>query len=139
MDDTLTRFFSELIGRLEGPFWFRFVLQPLMVMIYATRDGVADVRKGRPAYFWTILTRPDQRMPLLREGWKSVARVIAIGALIDTIYQLMVFRWIYPAQLVVVTLGLAFVPYVLLRGPIARLYRWWTSGRTDRGSTRVRG
>ena len=28
-------------------------------------------REGKPPYFWTILTRPEQRVELLREGWKA--------------------------------------------------------------------
>jgi hypothetical protein len=38
-------------------------------------------------------------------------------------YQLIVFRWIHPVELVVVVLLLAFVPYLLIRGPVNRLAR----------------
>src|SRR5262245_6316976 len=111
MDDVLTRFISDLVDRIHGPFSFRFVLQPIMAMIYATRDGLADARGGRQAYFQALLARPDLRGPLLCEGGKAVGRVIALGAAIDTIYQLIVFRWIHLPQLVTITLGLAFLPY----------------------------
>ena len=125
MDSLLTQFGSDLIGRLHGPFSFRFVLQPLMAFIYATRDGLADARAGRPPYFWTMFTRPEERGVLFREGWRATTRVILLGVAMDTIYQLIVFRWIHPLQLVVVVLGLAFLPYVILRGPIDRLASWW--------------
>src|SRR5215470_7898532 len=46
VDDLLTRFWSELVGRVHGPFSFRFLLQPLMAMLYATRDGIVDARQG---------------------------------------------------------------------------------------------
>jgi hypothetical protein len=130
MDDTLSRFVSELVERIHGPFSFRFVLQPVMALIYATIDGLADWRSGRPPYFWTICTQPEERRRLLTEGWRRVARVITLGVVMDAIYQLVVFRWIHPLQLVVVVLGLAFVPYVVLRGPIARIARWWSSRRS---------
>jgi hypothetical protein len=135
MDNVLTTFFSDLIGRLHGPFSFRFVLQPLMALIYAVRDGLADARAGRPPYFWTLFTRREQRDRLLREGWKAVTRVILLGAAMDTIYQLIVFRWIHPLQLVVVVLGLAFLPYVIFRGPIERIASWWRNHR-NRASPR---
>jgi hypothetical protein len=129
VDDTLTRISSDLFGRLDGPFSFRFLLQPLMAAIYAARDGVADARQGRPPYFWSLLTRGDGRWNLLHEGEKAVARVIALGIIMDVGYQLMVFRWIYPFELIVVVLLLAFVPYLLLRGPINRIARHFISGR----------
>lgn len=132
MDDAVARFVSNLVGRLYGPFSFRFVLQPVMAMLYATRDGLADAREGRPPYFWTIFTRPGERRRLLREGWTAVTRVIALGVVMDGIYQFVVFRWLYPLELAVIVLGLAFVPYVLLRGPIERMATWWTTRKIRR-------
>jgi hypothetical protein len=124
MDELMTRFWSDLVGRTTtGPMTFRFVLQPLMALLYAYRDGLHDARAGRPPYFHTILTEPGQRTELLREGLKAVSRVIAFGVVIDTIYQVIVFRRIYPLELVVIVLLLAFVPYLLFRGPINRLFR----------------
>lgn len=130
MENAVTQFFADLTARLHGPFSFRFVLQPLMALIYATRDGLSDARAGRPPYFWTMFTRPDERGRLLREGWKAMTRVILLGVAIDTIYQLIVFRWIHPLQLAVVVLGLAFLPYVILRGPSERMASWWRTRNT---------
>ena len=47
MDDTLTRIWTDLIARLTGPFAFRFVLQPLMGLFFAWRDGVHDAKTDR--------------------------------------------------------------------------------------------
>jgi hypothetical protein len=121
MDSVLTQFFADLAERLHGPFSFRFVVQPSMALLYAIRDGLGDARAGRPPYFWTMFTRPDERPRLLREGWKAMTRVLLFGVVIDVLYQLMVFGWVHPVQLVVVVLGLAFVPYVLMRGPVTRI------------------
>jgi hypothetical protein len=125
MGSVLTTFISDLIDRLYGPFSFRFVLQPLVALFYAIRHGLADARAGRPAYFWTITTNPAERSRLLREGLKVMARVMIVGAVIDMIYQLIVFHWIHPLQLVVVVLGLGFLPYLIFRGPIERIASWW--------------
>ena len=51
--------------------------------------------------------------------------MIVLGVVMDAIYQLIVVRWIYPLELIVVALTLAFVPYLLLRGPINRLAKPW--------------
>ena len=42
----------------------------------------------------------------------------------DVIYQLIVLKTIYPGEAVIVAIALAFFPYLLLRGPIARIARW---------------
>ena len=125
VDDLLTGMWSDLVARVHGPFSFRFLIQPLMALIYAIRDGIVDARQGRPAYFWTIFTRPGERWELLREGGKAVARVIALGVVMDIVYQLLVFHRIHPLQLVVIVLTLAFVPYLIFRGPINRIARAW--------------
>jgi hypothetical protein len=36
---------------------------------------------------------------------------------------------IYPFELVVIVLALAFVPYVIVRGPINRIARAWITGK----------
>ena len=59
----------------------------------------------------------------------AVARVIGLGAVIDLIYQIMVFRGVHPLQLVVIVLLLAFVPYLLLRGPVNRIARRFMRAR----------
>jgi hypothetical protein len=123
MDDILARFWSDLAGRVHGPFSFRFVLQPAMAVLFAARDGLADARSGRPAYFWSLLTSPGNRAALLRDGMSAVARVVGLGVVMDLLYQLIVLHRIYPVELLVIVGTLAFVPYLLLRGPVNRIAR----------------
>ena len=123
MDDLLLRFWTDLTGRLTGPLTFRLILQPAMSILLAIRDGVKDAREDRPPYFWTIFTSAEERRSLLREGWKATTRVAALGAVMDLIYQFLVFGAIRPLELVVVVFLLAFVPYLVWRGPINRLAR----------------
>jgi hypothetical protein len=129
MTETLTRIIADLAGRVDGPFAFRFVMQPAMAAIYAILDGLTDARERKPPYLRTILTCPDQRSELLREGGRRVARVMALGTVMDVLYQFIVFKTFHPLQLVVLVLGLAFVPYVLLRGPITRIARHWEGSK----------
>jgi hypothetical protein len=117
MDDVFARFWEDLGGRVGGPLSFRLLLQPLVAMVLAIRAGLEDARTGRPPYFWAIVTHPDHRRDLLREGWKAVAKVFVIAAIIDAVYQVMVFRWVYPGELLLVAFLLACVPYLLIRGP----------------------
>ena len=42
----------------------------------------------------------------------------------DVVYQLIVLKTFYPGEAVIVAIALALLPYLLLRGPIARIARW---------------
>ena len=119
----LEQFWHDLIERPDGPMRFRFVLQPLMATIVAIRDGLKDARSGRSPYFGTVLRNPQERIGRLREGLDATARIIALGLVMDVIYQAVVFRTFYPDQALVVALVLAFVPYVIVREVIARFWR----------------
>jgi hypothetical protein len=121
MEDVLARFWNDLIGRLSGPLSLRLLLQPTMATLFAVRDGLKDARAGRPPYFWTIFTDAGARRDLLRDGWKSVGKVFVLALILDAVYQVLVFKWIHPLELVVVAFVLACIPYLLFRGPASRL------------------
>jgi hypothetical protein len=104
---------------------FRFVLQPVMATIFAVRDGMKDAQTGRSPYLWTILHDPESRRTRLGEGLKAVGRVIVLGLVMDGIYQYRVLDSFRPLEAIVMALLLAFVPYLLLRGPAARIARHW--------------
>src|SRR5215467_9422038 len=120
---TLEQFWHDLIERPDGPLRFRFVLQPLMATIVAIRDGRKDARSGRSPYLATVLGNPRERAGRLREGLDATARIIALGLVMDVIYQAIVFKTFYPDQALVVALVLAFVPYLIIRGVWLRASR----------------
>jgi hypothetical protein len=121
------RLWQNILDRPGGPMTFRFILQPTMAAIAALHDGVKDARTGRSPFFWTLLSNPAKRGGRLREGLISTARIILLGIMMDTIYQVIVLKTFYPAEAAIIAIVLAFVPYALLRGPIERIARWWLS------------
>ena len=123
--DVRQRIWQNLLDRPFGPMMFRFILQPVMAALVALRDGIADARSGRGIYFWTILTNPAERSGRLREGLIASARIILLGLGMDAIYQFVVLKTFHPGEAAIAALLLAFLPYVLLRGPFARLAYWW--------------
>jgi hypothetical protein len=123
IQEILTRFWDQLIAQPSGPLAFRLVLQPIMASILAIIDGVKDARLGRPLYTWTILTDPAHRGGYIREGLKRVTRVIIFALVMDAIYQFIVLRWFYPGEALVTAFVLAVLPYLLIRGPVARIAR----------------
>jgi hypothetical protein len=123
MEELFTRLWDDLIGRIGGPMSFRLLLQPATAMIFAIRDGLKDAREGHPAYFYSLFTDPENRRNRLREAFKAVSRVFVFAIIVDLIYQVTVLRWFYPFQALIVAFVLAFLPYILIRGPVNRIAR----------------
>jgi hypothetical protein len=117
----LARTLEQLMGRIEGPFAFRLVCQPLVAVILAIRADVADAQDQRAPYLWSVLSNPLERPQLLREGFRDVARVFIVAVVLDVIYQLIELGRVYPLQAILVSMVLAIVPYALIRGPVTRL------------------
>lgn len=123
MEELWQRFVGNFFGRLDGPMHFRFIVQPLMAIIFATLDGIKDAKAGKPAYFWAILTTPGQRLEFLKDGWKHFGKIFLLAIVLDVIYQIKVHHAVYPGEILIVSLVLAVIPYVILRGPVNRIVR----------------
>jgi hypothetical protein len=135
MDDIFGRIAGDLVGRLDGPLKFRFLLQPLMAILFAIRDGRKDALAGRDPYGWAVLSKAGHRGRLLHECWIAMKKVFFIALLMDVLYQLIVFRWIYLGEALIIAPVLAFIPYILFRGPMCRLTR--RMQRRPGGGTRL--
>jgi hypothetical protein len=126
MDDIVTRFVTDLIGRLSGPLTLRLFLQPGVATILAIRDGLKDAHEGRPPHFWRMVTGPPEaRRRRAKETWKAVLKVFSMAVALDCVYQLLVFRWIYPVEAMFTAVILAILPYMILRGVVNRIARTW--------------
>ena len=124
-NDELSRVWRNVVARPGGPMTFRFVLQPAMAIIAALRDGVADARLGREPYLSAILRGVGGRGARLWEGIVSTARILILGVVMDIAYQLVFLDEFFPGEAAIVAVLLAFVPYLLLRGPIGRIAGRW--------------
>jgi len=135
MEDIFSRVVEDLVGRVSGPMKFRLILQPVMAALFAIRSGLKDAKQNKPPYFWALFTDSEHRQDMIRDGWKSVGRVLIFGIIMDGIYQFIVFRWFYPVEALLVAAILALIPYLLIRGPVNRVARGkWkvTSGKCQK-------
>jgi hypothetical protein len=126
MDTILDILFNRaehLFARAGGPLNFRLLVMPTVVTILAILADRRDAREGRPAVLGAFFTDPVERRRLFRSAIKDVGRVFIVAIVLDTAYQLWVFRWVYPGEVLIVAVVCAIVPYVLVRGPIIRLLR----------------
>src|SRR4051812_5103476 len=100
--EVYNQIWDMLMGRTTGPMTFRLYIQPAMAGIFAIRAGYRDFRQHRPPFLWTIITDPVQRHDLIRQGWKDVGRIFIAAVIIDVIYELIVFNWVYLGQALIV-------------------------------------
>jgi hypothetical protein len=124
-EDVVERMWANLTGRPSGRMSFRFILQPSMAAIAAIHDGIRDARTGRSPFLSTVLREPQKRTRRLTEALNATARIILLGIAMDVIYQLIELKTFYPGEAPIIAVLLAFFPYLLIRGPAARIARKW--------------
>ncbi|MGD0103581.1 MAG: hypothetical protein ABSC06_06040 [Rhodopila sp.] len=121
MDDIWARIAGNLTDRVQGPMNFRFVLQPVMASIFGILSGLKDAKAYKPPYLWTLLVNPAYRGDMLRDGWKNIAKVFLVALVLDVIYQMIVSRFVYSGEALIVGFVLTIVPYIIARGVVNRL------------------
>lgn len=135
MDHMWERVGSQLVARVSGPMKFRLVLQPCMAAFFAIRAGLADAKAGRPPWFWELVSNPPERADMLKEAWKRIGKIFILAVVLDVVYQLIVYRFVYPGESLIVAFVLAIVPYLILRGPTMRVSRLITKWRQHEAQT----
>jgi hypothetical protein len=67
---------------------------------------------GRPTVFGAVINDPVER-----------GRPFVVAVVLDTTWQLLVFRRVYPGEVLLIAVACAIVPSFLVRGPLTRLLR----------------
>jgi hypothetical protein len=121
-------FLEDIPKRLAGPGRFRFILQPLMATLLGIRSGLADARAGRPPYLWGVLFHRGLRRELLSTGFRTLANLLLMGILLDSVLQWLILGISYPGAALVVGPVLIVTPYSLARALTNRCARRGQSG-----------
>lgn len=124
LQELFVRFWEHLVARPSGPLALRFLLQPTMAALLAVRAGLMDAKDGRAPYLMTIVRDPSLRRARIREGWAATSKVFFLAAVLDVVYQVIEFKAVHPLETVCIAFSLACLPYLLIRGPVARVARW---------------
>ena len=95
-----------------------------MAIILAVIDGIKDAKLGRAPYFWDMVKNPERRKELFILGLKRLGKVLILAVILDVIYQIKVYHWFYPGETIAVAILLAIIPYLLVRGPVNRIFSW---------------
>ena len=86
------QFLEELPRRFTGPGRLRFILQPMLAVLLGVRGGLADARAGAPPYLLGLLFHAGRRKELLRSGAAAISTLLAMGIILDVVFQLVLYR-----------------------------------------------
>jgi hypothetical protein len=120
------QFLDELPQRFTGPGRLRFLLQPMVAILFGWRSGLSDFRAGHPPYLFGLLTGGVDRKALLRSGLAAVRDLVAVGIVLDAVAQLLIYREVHPGAALVIGPVLICIPYAVARAltnRVARLVR----------------
>ena len=116
-------FIEDIPGRLTGPGWFRFILQPLVAAFLGIKNGIADAGCGRPPYLFGVLFNQSLRRELLASAFTTVVNLLLMGILLDSVFQYIILGASYPGAALVVGPTLVAAPYAVARALTNRISR----------------
>jgi hypothetical protein len=118
------QFLEELPQRFTGPGRFRFIMQPMLAILLGVRGGLADAKAGNPPYLFGLLFDAGRRSELLRSGVAAIRNLLAMGIILDVVFQLVIYHAVHPGAALVVGPILIGTPYALSRALTTRLAGW---------------
>jgi hypothetical protein len=120
-----SQFLEELPRRFTGPGRLRFILQPMLAIVLGLRGGLADAKAGTPPYLFGLIFHAERRKELLRSGAAAVSTLLAMGIILDVLFQLIIYHAVHPGAALLIGPILICFPYVLSRALTTRLARFW--------------
>jgi hypothetical protein len=109
------QFWEELPRRFSGPGRLRFILQPLIAVVLGLRSGLADARRGNPPYLFGLVFASGRRRELLSSGFAAISTLLAMGIMLDVVFQWLIYREVHPGAALVIGPILICAPYAVSR------------------------
>src|SRR6478672_6789216 len=89
---------AEFGWRLDAPFRFRFIIQPLIAILLGLRDGRLDARAGLVPYLFSLLSSPANREANLKQAFAAIWKPLVIAVILDSIVQISFLDSFHPLQ-----------------------------------------
>ncbi len=104
-----------ILELISGPGNLRFVVQPLIAIVLAIRDGRNDAKAGTPPYLYELVFGSGRRAATLKGGLRAILMPLGAAVILDSILQIYIFDvWRLQGALLV-GLFLVGIPYVVAR------------------------
>lgn len=95
----------------------------MLAILLGVRGGLADARAGNPPYLLGLVFDAGRRRELLRSGAAAIGTLLAMGIILDVVFQLVIYHAVHPGAALLVGPILICVPYALSRALTTRLTR----------------
>jgi hypothetical protein len=118
------QFLEELPQRFTGPGRLRFIFQPMVAILLGIRGGLADAKAENQPYVFGLLFAAERRRELLRSGLAAIRNLLALGIIMDIVFQLVLYHSVHPGAALLVGPILICFPYALSRALTTRLAMW---------------
>jgi len=118
-----SQFLEELPQRFSGSGRLRFILQPLLAILLGVRGGMTDAKTGNPPYLFGLLFAAGQRRELLQSAGEAISTLLAMGIILDVVFQVVLYREVHPGAALLIGPILICTPYALSRALTNRLAR----------------
>jgi len=118
-----SEFLEVVPQRFTGPGRPRFIMQPMVAILLGVRGGLADAKAGNLPYLFRLAFDAEHRRELLRSGLATVRNLLAVGIILDVVFQWVIYGDVHPGAAVVVGPILICVPYAMSRALTTRLVR----------------
>ena len=115
----------ESFARVDGQFGFRLLLQVLVAVVLAYRDGTRDWENGDPPNFWELAkVLPEERLSLITDGLCGIGKVFGLALGLDGLFQYLVMGTFSVVAAFTIAMMLAVIPYQLARAGANRWQGW---------------
>jgi hypothetical protein len=115
------QFIEELPQRFTGPGRLRFILQPMVAIVLGIRGGLRDAKAGNPPFLFGLLFSAGRRRELLLNGVAAIRNLVAMGIIMDIVFQLVLYRSVHPGAALVIGPILICLPYTVSRALTTRV------------------
>jgi len=118
------QFLEELPQRFTGPGRLRFILQPVTAILLGLHGGLRDANAGNPPYLFGLIFSSGHRGEFLRSGLAAIRNLLAVGIIMDLVFQLVLYRSVHPGAALLVGPLFICLPYAVSRALTTRFAGW---------------
>jgi hypothetical protein len=115
------QFLEELPQRFTGPARLRFILQPVVAILLGIHGGLRDAKAGHTPYLFSLIFSPGHRSESLRSGLVAIRNLLAVGVIMDIVFQLVLYRSVHPGAALLVGTLFICLPYAVSRALTTRV------------------
>ena len=109
---------------------------PTVVTVLAIWAHLKDVRSREARSSLAPLSRSStERARLVRSALGDVGKTFVVAVVLDTVYQILVYKSFRPGPAIFVALVCAVLPYVLVRFVFARIVHQLRRPASEKGAT----